>query len=145
MLSLVASWPVSKLAYAVELSRAKWDAAEFAPVAESETPELHTSPHTPPPHDENVHEHGHRAGHRVAAGAFFALGFFNNFTWVAMNAGAGDIVPGMYALIYIVNQVRPKASSLPSFLTSWQSLPVATVCSKQINGTIQFRYYYCSY
>ena len=37
--------------------------------------------------------------------AFWLLGFFNNFTWVAMNAGAGSIVPGQYALIYIVNQV----------------------------------------
>lgn len=36
---------------------------------------------------------------------FWFLGFFNNFSWVAMNAGAGSIVPGEYALIYIVNQV----------------------------------------
>jgi len=33
------------------------------------------------------------------------LGFATNLTWVANNAGAGDIVPGSYALIYLSNQV----------------------------------------
>ena len=46
---------------------------------------------------------------------FFLLGFWNNFTWVALNAGAGDIVPGQYALIYLVNQV----SSAPHPWPPW--------------------------
>lgn len=35
--------------------------------------------------------------------AFFFLGLFNNITYVVNNAGAGDIVPGDYGLIYITS------------------------------------------
>jgi hypothetical protein len=35
--------------------------------------------------------------------AFFLLGLFNNIVFVINNAGAGDIAPGNYALIYICN------------------------------------------
>jgi len=35
--------------------------------------------------------------------AFFLLGLLNNVTYVLMNAGAGDIVPGNYAVIYLCN------------------------------------------
>lgn len=34
---------------------------------------------------------------------FFLMGLLNNVTYVMMNAGAGDIVPGEYAVIYLCN------------------------------------------
>ena len=40
---------------------------------------------------------------------FWLMGFFTNVTYVVNNAGAGDIVPGNYALIYV-------CGVLPSFL-----------------------------
>ena len=65
--------------------------------------------------------------------AFFLLGLLNNCTYVLLNAGAGDIVPGEYAVIYLCNIVPSLIVKLTGpywfhYLTYKQRIVTAGMC-----------------